>query len=67
MTIGVRADFLGWGLNQFCPKNPGQSGNFSGRKNAKLPEKNHFARGAAAPQPPGSYAFGYDVKAFHIL
>ena len=54
ISIGVRVDFLGGGLNQFCPKNPGQSGNFSGRTIARLPEKKSFCPtlGAAAFQPP---------------
>ena len=52
--IGVRADFLG-GLNQFCPKNPGQSGNFSGRRIARLPEKKTIlpdpGSGGCSPPP----------------
>jgi len=46
--------FLG-GLNQFCPKNPGHSGNFSGRKNARLPQKNHFARPWGGCSPPAPW------------
>ena len=58
VTIGVRADFFRGGLNQFCPKNPGQ-------RCKKLPKNCQIARKksfcptlrSCSPPPPGSYAY----------
>ena len=44
--------FFKGGLNQFCPKNPGQSDNFSGRKIARLPEKKSCCPTLGGCSPP---------------